>query len=250
MSRDLPRSCDADSSATVVAIHNADVKSFDRLAPELPAFGVETSELVHAGADRTGHRPAAAHRDVGGSCYLLRSMFTTKWQRASVLCGQVLLLVAFSIIDGCSSEDQNAGATAQPCQSSEDCPLWSCACKDGTTASMSACVAGQCYDGNTACESACRSRGGVQSFREKQTVKDSAECDAYCAKAASLGCSAEPRCDRTFYCDVDEDECAEAKRAHLQCVANEGQWACSASGGWTVTSGCPSARCERDAGGD
>jgi hypothetical protein len=178
-------------------------------------------------------------------------MFTAKWWRASALCAQMFLLSILSILDGCSSDDQNAGpGGGQGCNSGEDCTLWSCTCNDGTTASMAACVLGQCQDGDTACGNACESRGGAQSFREKQTVKDSAECNAFCAKAASLGCRSEPRCDRLLYCDLDEDECADAKRAHLQCVVDRGQWACTASGGWMVTSGCPSARCARDAGAD
>jgi hypothetical protein len=160
-------------------------------------------------------------------------------------------VLALSVVDGCSSDDENGGgASGQLCESSEDCTLWACICNDGTNVSMSSCIVNRCQDGNEACGSACRSRGGVQSVREKPTVKDSAECDAFCDKAASLGCSAEPRCDRMFYCSLDEDECAEGKRAHLRCVADEGKWACSGSSGWTVTSSCPSARCERDAGAD
>jgi len=168
---------------------------------------------------------------------------------ASIFGAQALLLVALVAVDGCSSDAQE-GTSGSPCNSGEDCALWSCLCKNGTNLSISACALSQCEDGQTACESACSSSGGVQSFHEKATVKDSPECDAFCAKAASLGCSAEPRCDRHFYCDVDDDECPDAKRTHLRCVAEQGNWACSSTGGWTMSSGCPSARCGRDAGAD
>ena len=174
------------------------------------------------------------------------------WSRMTrLLWAHALLFLALSASQGCSSDGENsAGSEGRQCRSGEDCPLWSCVCKDGANVSMPSCAGTHCQDGSTACGNACASRGGLESFREKPTVKDSPECKAYCAKGASLGCGAEPRCDRLFYCDVEEDECAEAKRAHLQCVVEQGIWTCSGSGGWEVTSGCPSARCAMDAGAD
>jgi len=153
------------------------------------------------------------------------------------------LCVALST--ACSDDEAGAGggSVGKPCQSNEDCPLYSCTCKDGVKVSMPSCVLTKCQAGSTACEKACASRGGLQGFREQPTVKDSAECEAFCAKGDSLACGAASTCDRLFYCALDDGECADTKRAHLKCVVEQGQWACSGSGGWTVTSGCPSARC-------
>jgi hypothetical protein len=88
-------------------------------------------------------------------------MFTTE-RRARILWGQAFLLLALSVIDGCSSDDAAAGpGGSQGCQSGEDCTLWSCTCTDGTSVSLAACVLGTCQDGANACGSACESRGGV-----------------------------------------------------------------------------------------
>jgi|SoiMethySBSTD1v2_1073268.scaffolds.fasta_scaffold28916_3 hypothetical protein len=175
-------------------------------------------------------------------------MFTTEPRRAGLLLSSALLVVALASIDGCSSDDPS-GDGRQSCQSSDDCPLWACTCRDGTSVSIAGCVFDHCQ-GADACDSACSSSGGVQTVREQPTVKDSPECLAYCAKGASLNCGAEPRCDRSFYCSVDDDECAESKRAQLRCIVDTGKWGCSGSGGWTVTSSCPSPRCQTDAGSD
>jgi hypothetical protein len=179
-------------------------------------------------------------------------MLKTKPSWVGLLCSNVFLVAALSAIDGCSSDDDSSsgGGVGQTCETSQDCPLWACTCNDGTSVSIASCGNNRCRDGQAACGSMCDSNGGVSSVREKPTVKDSAECAAFCAKAASLGCSDEPRCDRHFYCDIDEDECAEGKRAYLRCAVETGEWACSGSTGWTLTSSCPLARCETDAGAD
>ena len=185
--------------------------------------------------------------------WLLSGMarFITSMRRMpSVCCAAALVLVALSTSVGCSDDERKTGGGSEgkACQSQEDCPLFSCTCRDGVKVSMPSCALTRCEAGSTACDKACSTRGGLESFREQPTVKDSAECEAFCAKGASLACGAASNCDRLFYCALDDGECADAKRAHLKCVAEQGQWACSGSGGWTVTSGCPSARCAADAG--
>jgi len=49
------RSSIRNAFAAVVAIHNADVQSFDRLAGELPSFGAEIDELVHGWVQAVRH---------------------------------------------------------------------------------------------------------------------------------------------------------------------------------------------------
>ena len=82
----------------------------------------------------------------------------------------------------------------------------------------------------------CEDRGGLASVSETPTVKDTPECDAYCAKIASLGCD-DRECNRAFWCAVDEGQCAEQKRAYLQCVVDTGTWQCTEQG-WGASSSC------------
>jgi hypothetical protein len=69
-------------------------------------------------------------------------------------------------------------------------------------------------------------------------VEGTPECDAYCAKIASLGCGAS--CNTRNICKIDEGSCAAAARAKLDCKVKKGVWAClSTSGGYSVVYSCP-----------
>jgi len=123
-------------------------------------------------------------------------------------------------------------------------------CGDGTTPSAGGCIFNRCAEASELCGGMCEKSGGLVGTHEKPSVKDAPECDAFCAKIASLGCRDEPRCDRYFWCGLDSDECADKKRAYLKCEVETGDWQCTETGGWSMSSSCPSATCASDAGSD
>ena len=73
---------------------------------------------------------------------------------------------------------------------------------------------------------------------DESSLADTPECDAWCAKIEALGCP-QGSCDRDFFCsfDAEDGECAESKRAELQCSAEQGSYMCTENG-WSG-SGCP-----------
>lgn len=166
------------------------------------------------------------------------------WRR---LCS-IGVFVAFvtALGAGCSGGD---GATGASCSTSGDCTKWSCACKDGTTSSVSECVNHACAGANV-CDGMCSSNGGLASATPLPNVSASAECDAFCAKVQALGCAGDNRCERSFWCAVSPGECADQKRAYLQCEVDQGSWSCLPDSGWSVSSSCPNAQCPADAGSD
>lgn len=154
-----------------------------------------------------------------------------------------LPLAAGLVAAGCSSDSGPSGAS---CSSANDCTEWSCVCKDNTQFSTSSCVNHACAD-QSICDSGCANHGGLVSVAPKQTVKDSPECAAFCAKAESLGCGS--TCNEVFFCGLDPGDCPESKRAYLQCEVDTGTWKCE-SGGWSITSSCSKQSCASDAGSD
>ncbi len=166
------------------------------------------------------------------------------WRRACSI--GLWLSLAATAGAGCSSGDGGGGAS---CSTSGDCTEWNCTCKDGTTTSISECLSHVCA-GADVCNGMCDSHGGLASAAPLPNVSDSPECDAFCAKAQSLGCSGDPRCERSFWCGIAQGECAEQKRAYLQCEVDQGTWACLQDSGWSLSSTCPNAQCPADAGTD
>lgn len=160
----------------------------------------------------------------------------------------VALVAAALVWAGCSDSGGSGGA--QGCTTSGDCTKWRCACKDGSATSIAECASHTCVEGADACGNLCNGHGGLAAATPLPNVSTSPECDAFCAKAQSLGCSGDPRCDRSFWCGLASDECPEQKRAHLQCQVDEGTWKCLPGNGWSVSSSCASATCPADAGAD
>lgn len=109
------------------------------------------------------------------------------------------------------------------------------------------CIMNKCADSNQACGSTCDNHGGLKSATPVPTVAKSAECDAFCAKVASLHCSSTDACDRSFDCSLFQGECAAQKRAELQCEVDTGTWSCD-NGSFSVLSSCASADCPPEGG--
>jgi hypothetical protein len=165
----------------------------------------------------------------------------------------LLLAPSYLLWSACSSGGSagSAGTAANgACQTGDDCTHWVCLCKDGSSSTRSNCLQQTC-GGQELCTGVCDSRGGLLSVTEKQTVTDSPECQAFCNKIASLNCGGTTRCNTWFWCGLDTGECAEQKRAELQCEVDTGTWACLGTSGWSESApGCPSAKCPADAGTD
>jgi hypothetical protein len=164
----------------------------------------------------------------------------------------VRLGVAFAILvlfaAACSSGDGDGGGATQTCENgSEDCPHYDCVCANGTGITLAVCINDKCGD-QSVCDGACDSSGGLVSVKPTPTVKDTPECEAFCQKAASLGCSDDPHCDKWFYCDLDDDECPADKQAFLKCQVETGDWSCNGASGWSLSSSCPSPENCGDAG--
>ena len=78
----------------------------------------------------------------------------------------------------------------------------------------------------------------MSAVQPQPNVATSAECDAWCAKGAALGCGS-TTCNRFFFCGVGKRSCEAATRAALRCAVEKGTWACSKQGtSWSVSSGC------------
>lgn len=155
----------------------------------------------------------------------------------------VLALGAIAI-GGCSSGG-DAGTT---CLVLQDCPTWRCTCRNGQIANTGECVNNQCAPGHDLCSTVCYDRGGLKSFESVPDLTASAECTAFCDKVAALGCGG--TCDKKYWCAIGQGECADAKRAFLQCEVDSGAWQCNPGGGFTVSSSCHQAACSADAGLD
>lgn len=161
------------------------------------------------------------------------------------------LLPGHLFAQACSSSGSAGSAgTGSGCQTTDDCIHWLCVCKDGNTGSRANCVQGTC-GGPEICDTKCTDHGGVASVSEQPTVRDSPECTAFCNKVASLNCGGTLRCDTWFWCALDANECAEQKRASLQCEVDNGTWQCIGPNGWGESApGCPTGTCPQDAGTD
>ena len=147
---------------------------------------------------------------------------------------------------GTSSGDGSLAQATDPaspaaCTTAEDCNPDECVCTDGESfASGTVCSGGSCLGSYSAsvCASTCKSHGGVSTIRPARNVATSPECDAWCNKAASLGCGS-TKCKRFFFCGVSKGSCEAATRAALKCATDEGTWACGAQpDSWSVTSSC------------
>ncbi|MFO0671680.1 MAG: hypothetical protein U0235_18960 [Polyangiaceae bacterium] len=127
---------------------------------------------------------------------------------------------------------------AETCASATDCTPSQCICNDGTGARTgTTCASGVCRAVDSMCDPLCKDHGGIARIRALPNVRESAECKAFCAKALALGCG-DAKCDDSFFCSYDLDECADSKRAYLQCQVDNATWSCSSSGkGWSATGG-------------
>ena len=153
------------------------------------------------------------------------------------------MLAACGTSDGTVVAATGASPTSPvACTTAMECNPDQCVCNDGdTTETASVCFQGSCMQGNddSFCATACQSHGGVKTIEAHPNVATSAECDAWCAKGASLACGS-TTCDRFFFCGVNKGSCEAATRAALQCAVDKGQWACSQhSDSWSVGSSCP-----------
>jgi hypothetical protein len=159
-----------------------------------------------------------------------------------------LTAIAFSLA-ACGTSDGIGGPTTvaastspAACTGAMECNPDQCVCNDGDTAETpTICLEGSCGQGSndSFCASVCQSHGGVKTIEPHPNVATSAECDAWCAKGASLACGS-TTCDRFFFCGVDKGSCEAAKRAALQCEVDKGTWACSEHGNsWSVGAPCP-----------
>lgn len=96
-------------------------------------------------------------------------------------------------------------------------------------------------DYSSTCGALCSAHGGLRAMRPEPTVIGSEQCTAYLAKAKALHCGGEDP-DPYFFCAYGVDECAESKRADLQCEIDRGTWSCHDAGaalaGWSETSSC------------
>lgn len=64
-------------------------------------------------------------------------------------------------------------------------------------------------------------------------ITKSPECAAYCARVRACGA----QCDPVSECAVSDSTCAEAHRAYLKCVADQGSFSCG-PGGYSETDSC------------
>ena len=152
-------------------------------------------------------------------------------------------LAACGTSDGTVVTTTGASPTSPvACTTAMECNPDQCVCNDGETVETgSACLQGSCMQGGNEmfCASSCQTHGGVKTIEAHPNVATSAECDAWCAKGASLSCGA-TTCDRFFFCGVSKGSCEAAQRAFLQCEVDKGMWACSEhSNSWSVGAACP-----------
>jgi len=147
---------------------------------------------------------------------------------------------------GAPASTTGASPTSPPpaaaCTTAMECNPDQCVCNDGDTVeTATVCLQGSCLQGGNDmfCASSCQAHGGVKAIEPHPNVATSAECDAWCAKGASLSCGS-TTCDRFFFCGVSKGSCEAAQRAALQCAIDKGTWACSEhSDSWSVSSSCP-----------
>jgi hypothetical protein len=154
-----------------------------------------------------------------------------------------------------SSDAAAAGGTdaGGSCVSANECAQWQCTCTDGTVfLSPRTCAGGDCHAGDIGqCAPYCQPHGGTDNVQISPNVANSSECDAFCAKVASLGCTGNLTCDRYFYCLVTAGSCEAAARAKLKCKVDKGNWTCNQdAGGWEVDSSecSQSEECGSDSG--
>lgn len=160
--------------------------------------------------------------------------------RILLLLGAVVLAVACG---GTASEESKggtggdaAGGAGGRAGSAGNQDGWWCTCGNasfGLPASYSS------QEAENACVQACPGDGGIGSITPKLTIRDSAECKAFCAKADAAGCPGDTCAAKTdFWCQVAVKSCPAAARAQLDCQTQNGAFMCDANS-WTVTaSGC------------
>ena len=154
-------------------------------------------------------------------------------------------LLALLAIPACTSSNSGAdgqdGGAGASCTGAQECNPDRCTCTDGEAFDTATICAGdRCSVGqsDSYCASVCTAHGGVTAVGPAPNVAASAECDAWCAKGAALGCGA-AKCDRFFFCGVGKRSCEAAARAALACAVEKGTWACSKqSDAWSVSSSC------------
>ena len=106
---------------------------------------------------------------------------------------------------------------------------WWCLCDDGSAATVHTSP-------ETTCATACGD-AGVASYVQQDAVAGTPECDAYCAKIASLNCPG-ATCDPQKACLIGAFSCPAATQAILACVVQSGSFECMPGGGVTTTSHC------------
>lgn len=141
-----------------------------------------------------------------------------------------------------ASQDGGSSTSSSPtsCTGADECNPDQCTCNDGQAfASATICANHTCSTASdTLCPTLCQGHGGLKSIAPAPNVASSPECDAYCAKGASLQCGGASKCNRFFFCGIGKGDCEASARAALDCAVKQGDWACNSNKGWGVSSSC------------
>jgi hypothetical protein len=143
----------------------------------------------------------------------------------------------FSLLAACSGSDGGSGGSGGSAGGGGTQDGWWCVCNSGLSVGLDASVSSEQVQ--TVCAEQCADQGGLERVQPKLTALGTPECTAFCAKADQLDCPGSSCAENAdFWCQVGPDSCVEAKRAELQCRADNGVYECTENGWQRSSSGC------------